>query len=202
MTCGILCPMGKWEWKFTCPDGESNCPGRWDGPFVSFEINLCVWALSLKTADFDSISVPFVDKNCILCYRGNLFVLSLLDNRTWKASQDAFGRNSTVVIGWKRRHHQSTSDSGSWKFAFRFISSIFIVFKCCYTFFLLDSKLEGLPCPAFRATLYMYAHVREHLTMKLPILLFYLSFLTHSLIIFMSSLESSQLASIFDSLNS
>lgn len=35
--------------------------------FVSFEINLCVWALTLKTADFDSISVPFVDKNCILC---------------------------------------------------------------------------------------------------------------------------------------
>ena len=135
--------------------------------------------------------------------------MSLLDNRTWKASQDALGRNSTVVIGWKRRHHQSTSDSGSWKFAFRFISSIFIVFKCCkvkccymYTFFLLDSKLEGPLCPAFRATLYMYAHVREHLTMKLPILLFYLSFFTHSLIIFMSSLESSQLASIFDCLNS
>lgn len=30
---GLLCTSSKWEWKVTCPGGESNCPGWADGTF-------------------------------------------------------------------------------------------------------------------------------------------------------------------------
>ena len=33
MTCLGPCPLGKWEWKVTCPTGKSTCPGQPDGTF-------------------------------------------------------------------------------------------------------------------------------------------------------------------------
>ena len=33
MTCLSPCPLGKWEWKVTCPTGKSTCPGQLDGTF-------------------------------------------------------------------------------------------------------------------------------------------------------------------------
>ena len=45
------CPLGKWEWKVTCPTGKSTCPGQPDSTFFepcpSYNKHFCQWHLSI-----------------------------------------------------------------------------------------------------------------------------------------------------------